>query len=324
MKKSLSIFALVSIALFTFYSCEKETDVIVIPSTINPTPTSDINKFFEDNVEDATQTININPSSSQTFTSNKGITYLFNANTFVNSSGATVGGNITIELIEALTKKEMMMMNKPTFTHSGELLVSGGIVYLNATQNGQQLSINDNNPVSVSIPTNNSSVPIDFFDGSFDNQGGFGWDESEDDTVITNTNGNDTTEQDFWFSFDFEIDSIGWINCDYFYNSGDPLTQVEVVLPDTFNGDNSAVFIYYDDINSVASLTDYDTDGTFDLGANYSTPVGMDVSFVVISESNGSYFYALANATITQNHIQIIGSLLEVTEAELEIILNAL
>jgi hypothetical protein len=50
----------------------------------------------------------------------------------------------------------------------------------------------------------------------------------------------------------------------------------------------------------------------------------MDVSFVVISESNGSYFYALANATITQNHIQIIGSLLEVTEAELEIILNAL
>jgi hypothetical protein len=323
MKKSLSIFALVPIALFTFYSCEKETDIIVIPSTINPTPTSEINKFFENNIEDATQTINLNPSSSQTFTSNKGITYLFNANTFVNSSGATVGGNITIELIEALTKKEMMMMNKPTFTHSGELLVSGGIVYLNATQNGQQLSINDNNPVSVSIPTN-SYVPMDFFDGSFDNQGGFGWDESEDDTVITNTNGNDTTEQDFWFSFDFEIDSIGWINCDYFYNSGDPLTQVEVVLPDTFNGDNSAVFIYYDEINSVASLTDYDTDGTFDLGANYSTPVGMDVSFVVISESNGSYFYALVNATITQNHIEIIGSLTEVTEAELEIILNAL
>jgi hypothetical protein len=217
----------------------------------------------------------------------------------------------------------MMMMNKPTFTHSGELLVSGGIVHLNATQNGQQLSINDNNPVSVSIPTN-SYVPMDFFDGSFDNQGGFGWDESEDDTVIINTNGNDTTEQDFWFSFDFEIDSIGWINCDYFYNSGDPLTQVEVVLPDTFNGDNSAVFIYYDDINSVASLSDYDTDGTFDLGASYSTPVGMDVSFVVISESNGSYFYAIVNATIIQDHIEIISSLTEVTEAELEIILNAL
>ncbi len=323
MKKILSILTLTSIALFTFNSCEKETEVIVLPSTISPTPTSEINKFFEDNLENATQTVNINPSTSQTFTSNKGITYTFNTNTFVNSSGVAVSGNIDIELIEALTKKEMMLMNRPTFTHSGDLLVSGGIVYLNATQNGQQLSIDDNNPVSVSIPTN-SYVSMDFFDGSFNNQGGFGWDESVDDTVITNTNANDSTGQESWFSFDFEIDSIGWINCDYFYNSGDPLTQVQVVLPDTFNGDNSAVFIYFDDINSVASLSDYDTDGTFDLGANYSTPVGMDVSFVVISESNGSYFYALVNATIALDHIEIIGSMTEVTEAELEIILNNL
>ncbi|MBL6657512.1 MAG: hypothetical protein ISR00_03415 [Flavobacteriales bacterium] len=323
MKKILSILTLTSIALFTFNSCEKETEVIVLPSTISPTPTSEINKFFEDNLENATQTVNINPSTSQTFTSNKGITYTFNTYTFVNSSGVAVSGNIDIELIEALTKKEMMLMNRPTFTHSGDLLVSGGIVYLNATQNGQQLSIDDNNPVSVSIPTN-SYVSMDFFDGSFNNEGGFGWDESVDDTVITNTNANDSTGQESWFSFDFEIDSIGWINCDYFYNSGDPLTQVQVVLPDTFNGDNSAVFIYYDDINSVASLSDYDTDGTFDLGANYSTPVGMDVSFVVISESNGSYFYALVNATIALDHIEIIGSMTEVTEAELEIILNNL
>ena len=102
------------------------------------------------------------------------------------------------------------------------------------------------------------------------------------------------------FSFNFEIDSIGWINCDYFYNSADPLTQVEVVLPNTFNGINSAVFIYYSDINSVASLSDYDADGTFDLGASYSTPVGMDVTFVVISENGGSYFYQSSIATITQ------------------------
>ena len=44
----------------------------------------------------------------------------------------------------------------------------------------------------VSIPTDNY-IPMDFFDGSFDNQGGFGWDESEDDTVITNTNEMDRT-----------------------------------------------------------------------------------------------------------------------------------
>tara|TARA_B100000886_G_scaffold130282_1_gene87823 strand:- start:567 stop:1112 length:546 start_codon:yes stop_codon:yes gene_type:complete len=177
----------------------------------------------------------------------------------------------------------------------------------------------------VSIPTDNY-IPMDFFDGSFDNQGGFGWDESEEDTIITNTNGNgqDSTFFEDFFSFEFEIDSIGWINCDYFYNSVDPLTQVEVVLPDTFNGDNSAVFIYYSDINSVASLSDYDLDGTFDLGASYSTQVGMELTFVVISESDGTFFYNFVTTNITQDHLEIISALTPVTEAELEVLLNNL
>jgi len=311
-----------------FFSCEKEIDNVILPPNIGTTPaTSEIGKFFEDNLENATQTINVNSSNSnQTITSNKGFTYTFGPNTFINASGNPVSGSFTIEVVEATTKKEMMMINRPTFTHSGRLLVSGGIVSLNATQDGQQLSINDSEPVSASIPTDNY-LPMDFFDGSLDSLGGFGWDESEDDTVITNTgnnNGQDSTFFEDMFSFDFEIDSIGWINCDYFYDSNDPLTQVEVVLPDTFNGDNSAVFIYYSDINSVASLSDYDADGTFDLGASYSTPVGMDVSFIVISEYNGSFYYQLAEATITQDHIEVISVLTLLTVDELEIILNSL
>lgn len=325
--KHFSFPLIVIFSVLFFFSCEKETETIILPSNINTTPnSSQINKFFEDNLDEATQTINVNSSaSSLSITSDKGIVYTFGSNTFINTLGNPVSGSFNIELVEALTKKEMMLLNRPTFTHSGRLLVSGGVVYLNATQNGQQLSINDSDPVMVSIPTDNY-IPMDFFDGSFDNQGGFGWDESEDDTVITNTNdnGQDSTFFEDFFSFNFEIDSIGWINCDYFYNSADPLTQVEVVLPDTFNGDNSAVFIYYSDINSVASLSDYDTDGTFDLGASYSTPVGMEVTFVVISESDGTFFYNFVTTTISQDHVEVISALTSVTEAELEALINSL
>lgn len=310
-----------------FVSCEKETETVIIPSNINSNPNfSQINKFFENNLDNVTQNVSVSSSTSnQSFSSDKGIVYTFGANTFINNLGSPVNGNFTIELVEALTKKEMMLLNRPTFTHSGQLLVSGGVVYLNANQNGQQLSINDSDPVLVSIPTDNY-IAMDFFDGSFDNQGGFGWDESEDDTVFTNTNGNgqDSIFSENFFSFNFEIDSIGWINCDYFYNSTDPLTQVEVVLPDTFNGNNSAVFIYYSDINSVASLSDYDSDGTFDLGASYSTPVGMEVTFVVISESDGTFFYNFVTTTISQDHVEVISALTSVTEAELEILINSL
>lgn len=305
-------------------SCEKETNNVILPPNTTSTSSSNITKFFDDNLQEVTQTFTFNGSSSNTtFTGNKGITYSFGPNTFVTANGNAVSGSFDIEIVEALTNNDMLLINRPTFTHSGQLLVSGGVVYLNATQNGQQLSINDNSPVMVSIPSDNYT-PMDFFDGSFDNQGQFGWDESEDDTVTINTAGNDSTFIDNFFSFDFEIDSMGWINCDYFYNSPDPLTQVEVNLPDTFNGENCQVFIFYETINSLASLNDYDSDGTFDLGVNYSTPVGMDVSFVVISENNGNFFYAIVNATISQDHIETIATLTPVSETDLETLLNAL
>lgn len=327
MKLSNHLLNVVFVLTFILISCEKETKNISLPPNTTSPNVSNIANFFNDNLNETTETQTFNSSSSTTnFISNKGISYTFGPNTFVYSNGSTVSGSFTIEIVEALTNKDMLLINKPTFTHDGELLVSGGVVYLNATQNGQQLSINDNSPVMVSIPTDNY-IPMDFFDGSFDSQGGFGWNESEDDTVITNTGGNngqDSTFFDDMFSFDFEIDSMGWINCDYFYNSTDPLTQVEVILPDSFNGENSQVFIFYETINSLAGLSDYDQDGTFDLGINYSTPIGMDVSFVVISEINGTFFYAIVDATIGQDHIETISALTAVSESDLELYLNGL
>tara|TARA_B100000886_G_scaffold130282_1_gene87824 strand:- start:1167 stop:1529 length:363 start_codon:yes stop_codon:yes gene_type:complete len=113
-----------------FFSCEKETETIILPSKINVTPnSSQINKFFEDNLDEATQNISVNSFvSNQSITSDKGIVYTFGSNTFINTLGNPVSGSFNIELVEALTKKEMMLLNRPTFTHSGRLPVSGGVV----------------------------------------------------------------------------------------------------------------------------------------------------------------------------------------------------
>ena len=102
-------------------------------------------------------------------------------------------------------------MNKPTFTKNGELLVSGGIVKLVATQNGQTLTINNDEPVQVVIPTNDYN-PMSFFDGSEDNNGNFGW-ELEDDTIDLVENFDSTGNGQFTsLGLSFELDSIGWIN----------------------------------------------------------------------------------------------------------------
>ncbi len=324
MKAIKSLFATGIIVSVTLLACQKDDPtVIVLPPNPNPTPTSIIGDFFKGNLEDATQTFEVTPNS-YSITGDKGTVITFSSNSFTYANGNAVVGNFTIELIEAQHKRDMLLLNKPTVTTDGQLLVSGGIVYVNATQNGQQLSINDSNPVQASIPSNDY-LAMDYFVGGDDANGDFGWDLSVDDTVITNTI-EDSTGQGGVYIFDFQIDSMGWINCDYFYSSGDPLTDVEVDLPEEYNGSNTMVFVYYTDINAMAFMNDSDEDGIFDLGY-YETPIGMDVSFIVVSEIDGSYYYAIVSATITDNHLEIIDSSAingPFTEEDIEDFINAL
>ena len=312
MKTIKLLFGTLLIISVVLFACKKkDPDVIVLPPINNPTPTSSISTFFDNNLESEIQTFTINPSTDYMVTGINGTTLFFNANTFEDMNGYTVSGLIEIEMIETQSNKEMLLWNRPTTTTDGQLLISGGIVYVNVSQGGNQLSINDNAPIQVSVPSDNY-IAMDYFTGSEDNNGRFGWELDDTDTVTTNT--ADTTN---WnpnggglFTFDFTIDSIGWINCDIFYGTGDPLTGVQVELPDSFNGTNSAVFIYYSNLNSVASLYDYDEDGVFDLGGwSYATPIGQNISFIVISEINGSFYYAIVNATILNGHYEIISSM---------------
>jgi hypothetical protein len=328
MKNSSLLIVFVITIGFIFNSCEKtDPDTIVLPNNINPTITSQVFAYFSENIEDETEQFNITSSSStQTITTSNFFNVSFGPNTFTYSDGTPISGNFTIEIIDALSKKEMLKLNRPTFTNDGQLLVSGGIIYLNAQQNGQQLSINDSEPVEISIPSNTGEA-MQFFDGSLDGNNDFGWDVSLEDTVTIVT-ANDTTfnpnGEIGFFNYNFTMDSIGWINCDYFYNSTDPLTGVNVILPDDHNGSNTLIFIYYSDINSVANMHDYDNDSNFDLGSGYSTPVGMDITFVTISEIDSIFYYNLTNTTLTNNHVEEINSLTPVSEEDLQTIIDNL
>ena len=310
MKTIKLLFGTALIVSIVLVACQKEgPEVIVLPPINNPTPTNSIIAFFDNNLESEKQTFTINPSTDYMVTGVNGTTLFFNENTFEDMSGNTVSGPIEIEMIETQSNKDMLLWNLPTTTTDGQLLFSGGIVYVNVSQGGNQLSINDNAPIQASVPSDNY-IAMDYFTGSEDNNGRFGWELDDTDTVTTNTADSTNWNTNFggMFTFDFTIDSIGWINCDYFYGIGDPLTGVQVELPDSFNGSNSAVFIYYSNLNSVASLYDSDEDGVFDLGWSYATPIGQNISFVVISEINGSFYYAIVNTTIVNGHYEIISS----------------
>jgi hypothetical protein len=89
---------------------------------------------------------------------------------------------------------------------------------------------------------------------------------------------------------------MGWINCDYFYSSGDPLTSLTADLDAQYNVSNTSVYLHFTSMNSVASLY-YD-------GTNFSStsiPENMQLTIVCISEISGSYYSALVPVTVTSN-----------------------
>ena len=318
MKKTLLILICLSIG---FYACD---DIPVNDNT--PINTQNIVlDFFKGNLDDAKQIHTVDVTSTVWVYGDLGTYIQISPCSFLDADGNEVTGEIEFELIEAQTNIDMLKLNRPTFTSDGQLLVSGGILYVNATQNGEALSINPNCGLQANMPNTSNNAfdgEMRYFSGDENEDGIFGWEE-EDDTVTAQT----WQEINSWFTLGFEIDSIGWINCDYFYDSQGDLTDIEMQLPQGYDGSNSQGFIFYEAINSCASLTDPDQDGIFSLPPGYETPVGMTVKLVAISgDSINDYYYHITSpTTVNMNHYEIITNMTGPTShSDLETLLNNL
>jgi hypothetical protein len=93
---------------------------------------------------------------------------------FKNSKDEIVEGNVKVELSEALSLDEMILSNLTT-TSNGKLLETDGMIYFNATLNGQQLTINKANPIHVEIPTKQKKPGMMAYKGIRDEKGNMNW-----------------------------------------------------------------------------------------------------------------------------------------------------
>lgn len=103
-----------------------------------------------------------------------GTVIFFPKGCFRNSKGEVIIENIKVELMEALSIDKMLLSNLTT-TSDGEPLETGGMLYLNATANGEQLLIDDEKPVYVEIPTSKKKAGMMVYKGVRDNEGNMNW-----------------------------------------------------------------------------------------------------------------------------------------------------
>lgn len=98
------------------------------------------------------QYFEISGGSTQVIEGDNGVRVSIPKGAFLDQNGKAVTTNIKVELQEITTVDNMLLSGIST-TSNGELLETGGMIYIDATVSGKQLTIDPKAPVYVEIPT---------------------------------------------------------------------------------------------------------------------------------------------------------------------------
>lgn len=299
-------------ALLLFQACKKETPAPA--DTTSPTPTvtpqasaSALKSFLENNLNASKQTFTISATNPSLITGQQGTTIQFYANSFETMAGVSVTGDVEVELIEALDKRDMLLKGLHTIGRQSNgayaPLISGGEMKLTVRQNGQKLRLKSGVSYQMTMPATGGVDP---------NMTLFYGDETSDTLVWTQADSANFFGQGG--TYNAFCDSMNWVNCDFFYSDPNPKTKVFADLPDGFNNTNCLLYVVFDGMNSLTNIAHFEG-GLFTTGPYYKLPEGLAVHFVAFAIINNVPHYAIQAATIGTNHIETITSLSPTTEA---------
>ncbi|MFN8283639.1 MAG: hypothetical protein U0U67_10520 [Chitinophagales bacterium] len=323
MKKATKILALLLIIGIGISSCSKDK----IQKTQNARQ-STLNDFYK-LTQAPLQSFTINAAQFQTVVGAKGTTIYLPPSAFKTKTGAIVSsGNVIVKLQEMLKGADMILSNKTT-TSDGKLLKSGGQIYIKAYKDGEELVMNKSVFTNVYIPSA-TNTPMDLFYGtvtpsdSISGDTTINWTPVDTSRNVVNTTITDTTAGHYTYAFTFKLDSLTYINCDYFYNSPNPLTNIFVTTPSAFVDSNTNVFIYFPSINSVTRMHTFNfATNTFSLSNGYFVPEGLSIKIVVIAKIEDQYYYEIKPTTVVTN-LTVTSNPVAATLAEIQTAIQGL
>lgn len=296
MKNQIKITAIIFLTLFTSIGCYKES----MQTSTSAKKQSALTDLFK-NIAPPMQNFTVTAGLQQLVTGEKGTKITFYSNSFKKKDGTILtSGNVKIVLQEMLTGPEMILARKTT-TSNGRLLVSGGQIFIKAYLGNEELLINKSARPIVEIPTN-SNDNMNLFIGNIKANDSIIGDSTNDWTLV------DTIEvvrrQDTFGKsvFIFPLDSLTFINCDYFYNDPNPKTDVKYTLPNSFVDSNTQIMIYFPSINSVARAYKFVYSGNyFILDGGYQVPVGLQAKVIAIAKKGNEFYFEVKSITVAAN-----------------------
>lgn len=169
-----------SVVVDTIYTPEGDTQMVktVVPKTTpqaeSPKPIKEVSRWIEAGRYIPSQNFEIRADKGNVIETKGGLVMAIPADAFVDENGSPISGAIQLEVKEALDPVTIIKAGLSTVSN-GDLLETGGMFYINATQAGKSLQMDPKAKMLVEIPTDSTLEGMQLFDGEGTEDGRINW-----------------------------------------------------------------------------------------------------------------------------------------------------
>lgn len=326
------------------------TTTAVQPNTIR----AEAKKFCDvfKTYEEPSQFYTVPAHETKDVKGNAGTVISINPDDLTTLTNQAIDNSIEVELKELTNQQQLLRTNAQTVC-DGKQLVSGGAYYINLKTQGQPVKLKPGRSLAVQFPKI-TDTPMALFSGYKDSLGQMQWSkrnqvlksggateawrdtrnikiESEGDVLIYDTivkrKIKKETDQEKQKSETYsklyaamEIQNLGWINCDRFYNIPDK-TNISIKCNNTEPVPYASIYLIFDDINSIVQTHYGKTLSETSNPGFENIPVGAKARLVAFA-LKGDKMMAYETPITVKRNDQIALLLKEVSEEELKALLE--
>ncbi|HRG53447.1 MAG TPA: hypothetical protein PLL00_11475 [Bacteroidia bacterium] len=307
--------------------------------------------FFK-TYEEPSQFYTVPANEIKDITGKEGTVISVNPDDLTTLTNQSVDKAIEVELKELVSQQQLLKTNAQTMCN-GKQLVSGGAYYINLKSDGQPVKLKPGKSLSVKFPKF-TEEPMGLFSGYRDSLGQMQWKqrnqtfkkggptdawrdtrnvriESEGDVLQFDTIAKRKPKQETKAevqkkeAYDklytaMDIQNLGWINCDRFYNVTDK-TTVSIKISNTTPVSFVSIYLIFDAINSIVQTHYGAVQKEVSNPGFENIPVGAKARLVAFSLKGDKMMAYEAPVTVKKDDIFTI-FLKEVSEEELRTLLE--